>query len=166
MKKELGGVAARIYPLIIEAVRECGCDIWDIDFVKRGADRVLVLTIDTDREEGIGIADCERVTRAIDPILDDADPIDTSYNLEVSSPGIERDITLPRHIGACVGETVEVKLFAPLDGTRKLDGVLLGFEGGQTDPEKPILIAVGERTVALPFESVSKMRTVFDFDNN
>ncbi len=166
MKKELSGVAARIYPLIEEAVRSCGCDIWDIEFVKRGADRVLAITIDTDREEGIGINDCTNVTRAIDPILDEADPIDTSYNLEVSSPGIERDITLPRHVTACIGETVQAKLFAPLEGTRKIDGVLLGFEGGAEDVTKPILIDIGERTVALPFEAISKMQTVFDFENN
>ncbi len=166
MKKEFGGVAARVYPLIEGAVRECGCEIWDLEFIKRGADRVLVLTIDTDREEGIGITDCERVTRAIDPILDEADPIDTSYNLEVSSPGIERDITLPWHIAACEGEQVQVKLFAPLEGSRKYDGTLLGFEGGDIDPAKPVLIDIGEKTLAIPYEAISKMQTVFDFGNN
>ncbi len=166
MKKEFSGVAARVYPLIEETVRACGCEIWDVEFVKRGADRVLVITIDTDREEGIGITDCERVTRAIDPILDEADPIDSSYNLEVSSPGIERDITLPWHVLVCEGERVEVKLFAPLEGSRKYDGVLLGFEGGEEDITKPILIDIGEKTVAIPFEAISKMQTIFDFNNN
>ncbi len=165
MKKEFSGVAARVYPLIEDTVRECGCEIWDVEFVKRGADRVLVITIDTDREEGIGITDCERVTRAIDPILDEADPIDSSYNLEVSSPGIERDITLPWHVLVCEGERVEVKLFAPLEGSRKYDGVLLGFEGGEEDITKPILIDIGEKTIAIPFEAISKMQTIFDFNS-
>lgn len=164
MKKELSGVAARIYPLIEDAVRACGCEIWDLEFVKEGADRILRITIDTDREGGIGIEDCERVNRAVDPILDEEDPIDTSYYLQVSSPGIERDITLPRHITHCIGERVEVRLFAPLDGSRKYDGVLLGFEGGETDASKPILIDIGERVIAVGYDAVSKMKTMFDFD--
>ena len=165
MKKELTGVAARVYPIVEPAVIACGCEIWDLEFVKEGADRILRITIDTDREGGIGIEDCERVNRAVDPILDEADPIDTSYYLQVSSPGIERDITLPHHVTACVGERVEVRLFAPLDGSRKYDGVLLGFEGGETDTAKPVLVDIGEKTLAFEYEAISKMKTLFDFDS-
>ena len=165
MKKELTGVAARVYPLIENTVRECGCEIWDLEFVKEGADRILRITIDTDREGGIGIEDCERVNRAVDPILDETDPIDTSYYLQVSSPGIERDITLPWHVTACEGEEVEVRLFAPLEGSRKYDGILIGFEGGETDPARPVLINIGEKTVAIPYDAISKMKTLFDFDS-
>lgn len=165
MKKELSGVAARVYPLIENTVHECGCEIWDLEFVKEGADRILRITIDTDREGGIGIEDCERVNRAVDPILDETDPIDTSYYLQVSSPGIERDITLPWHIAACEGERVEVRLFAPIDGSRKYDGILLGFEGGEIDPARPVLIDIGEKTIALEYDAISKMKTLFDFDS-
>ena len=165
MKKERTGVAARVYPLIENTVHECGCEIWDLEFVKEGADRILRITIDTDREGGIGIEDCERVNRAVDPILDETDPIDTSYYLQVSSPGIERDITLPWHITACEGEEVEVRLFAPLEGSRKYNGILLGFEGGETDPARPGLIKVGENTVSIPYDAISKMKTLFDFDS-
>ncbi len=165
MKKELSGVAARVFPLVEPAVIECGCEIWDLEFVKEGADRILRITIDTDREGGIGIEDCERVNRAVDPILDEADPIDTSYYLQVSSPGIERDITLPRHITACAGERVEVRLFAPVDGSRKFDGTLLGFEGGETDPARAVLVDIGEKTLSLEYEAISKMKTLFDFDS-
>jgi ribosome maturation factor RimP len=83
----------------------------------------------------------------------------------VSSPGIERDITLPWHIDACEGERVEVKLFAPLEGSRKYDGVLLGFEGGECDPAKPVLLDIGEKTLAIPYDAISKMKTLFDFDS-
>ena len=139
----------------------CGC----LEFVKECADRILRITIDTDREGGIGIDDCERVNRAVDPILDETDPIDTSYYLQVSSPGIERDITLPWHVTACAGERVEVKLFAPVEGSRKYDGILLGFEGGETDPARKILVDIGEKTLAFEYESVSKIKTLFDFDS-
>ena len=165
MKKELTGVAARVYPIIEPAVKASDCEIWDLEFVKEGADRILRITIDTDREGGIGIEDCERVNRAVDPILDEADPIDTSYYLQVSSPGIERDITLPWHITACVGERVEVRLFAPVDGSRKYDGILLGFEGGETDPSHPVLVDIGEKTLSFEYETISKMKTLFDFDS-
>lgn len=165
MKKELTGVAARVYPIVEPAVKECGCEIWDLEFVKEGADRILRITIDTDREGGIGIEDCERVNRAVDPILDEADPIDTSYYLQVSSPGIERDITLPWHITACEGERVEVRLFAPFEGSRKFDGILLGFEGGETDPARPVLVDIGEKTLAFEYDAISKMKTLFDFDS-
>ena len=93
------------------------------------------------------------------------DPIDTSYYLQVSSPGIERDITLPWHVTACAGERVEVKLFAPVEGSRKYDGILLGFEGGETDPARKILVDIGEKTLAFEYESVSKIKTLFDFDS-
>ena len=96
MKKELGGMAGKLYELLLPVVRDAGCDIWDLDFVKEGAKRILRITIDA--EGGVGIDDCERVHRAVDPVLDDADPIDEAYYLEVSSPGIEREITLPRHV--------------------------------------------------------------------
>lgn len=165
MKKEFSGVAARVYPLIENTVHECGCEIWDLEFVKEGADRILRITIDTDREGGIGIEDCERVNRAVDPILDEADPIDTSYYLQVSSPGIERDITLPWHVSACVGERVEVRLFAPVDGCRKFEGVLLGFDGGETDPSHPVLVDIGEKVLSFEYEAISKMKTLFDFDS-
>ena len=87
MKKELSGVAGKVYELLVPVVRDAGCDIWDIDFVKEGTRRILRITIDA--EGGVGIDDCERVHHAVDPVLDDADPIDGAYYLEVSSPGIE-----------------------------------------------------------------------------
>ena len=158
-------VAETVREGIAPIAAELGLAIWDVEFVKEGADRILRITIDTDREGGIGIEDCERVNRAVDPILDETDPIDTSYYLQVSSPGIERDITLPWHIAACEGERVEVRLFAPVDGSRKYDGILLGFEGGEIDPSRPVLIDIGEKTIALEYDAISKMKTLFDFDS-
>ena len=165
MKNGTKNIAATVSELIAPTAEELGYFLWDVEFVKEGADRILRITIDTDREGGISIVDCENVNRAVDPILDEEDPIDSSYFLQVSSPGIEREITLPWHITACAGERVEVKLFAPVDGTRKLDGILVGFEGDETDPNRPVLVDIGERVVSLPYDSISKMRTVFDFDS-
>lgn len=158
MKRELSGVAGRVYELLLPAVGAAGCDIWDVDFVKEGSKRILRITIDS--QDGVGIDDCERVHRAVEPLLDDADPIDSSYYLEVSSPGIERDITLPRHVEACAGERVEARLYAPQDGRRVFTGILEGMteNGGVLISETP----KGEPTV-LPFDAISKMKVLYDF---
>ena len=100
MKKEFSGVAAAVYPLASAAAEAAGCVVWDVEFVKEGADRVLRITIDTDREGGIGIEDCEKVHREVDRMLDEADPIEGSYMLQITSPGIERRLTMPWHFAA------------------------------------------------------------------
>ena len=141
---------------ILPTVTELGYRIWDITYAKVGADYHLEITIDNDA--GIQIEDCERVHRAIDPILDEADPIESSYRLEVSSPGIERDLRTDAHILASIGEVVEAKLFAPdeVDGVKSYLGVLTAYEEGvltlvlQNDSEKKLLRS-----------AVSRLRTVF-----
>ena len=87
MKKS---VKETVREAIAPTVAELGYRIWDITFTKIGADYHLEITIDNDR--GINIDDCEKVHRAIDPILDEVDPIEDFYYLEVSSPGIEREL--------------------------------------------------------------------------
>lgn len=162
MKRELSGVAARVFPIVAPVVEEQGCFVWDVEYVREGADNILRITIDTDADEGIGIDECERVHRAVDPVLDEADPIENSYYLQISSPGIERSLSRPWHIAACTGEKVEARLFAPVGGKKKLVGTLLGF--ADPDAEEGIMIDLGSETVTLPLESVSKMTTVYDFD--
>ena len=158
MKKELGGMAGELYELLLPVVRDAGCDIWDLDFVKEGAKRILRITIDA--EGGVGIDDCERVHRAVDPVLDDADPIDEAYYLEVSSPGIEREITLPRHVGACAGQKVEARLYAPQDGRRVFSGTLEGLSG---DGAVAIREDAAAEPAVLPFDAISKMKVVYNF---
>lgn len=158
MKKELGGMAGKLYELLLPVVRDAGCDIWDLDFVKEGAKRILRITIDA--EGGVGIDDCERVHRAVDPVLDDADPIDEAYYLEVSSPGIEREITLPRHVEACAGQKVEARLYAPRDGRRVFSGTL---EGLSDDGAVLIREDAAAEPAALPFDAISKMKVVYNF---
>ncbi len=159
MKKELTGVALKVKPLVEKAVADEGCTLWDIDYLREGADYVLRITLDTGREGAVNIEDCERVHRALDPLLDEADPIENAYYLQVSSPGVERDITLPWHIEALTGERVEARLFAPLNGSRVIVGVLGGLEDGR------VLIKSDGGDVAVPYEAISKMKLLFDFSN-
>lgn len=159
MKKELTGVALKVKPLVERAVADEGCTLWDIDYLREGADYVLRITLDTGREGAVNIEDCERVHRALDPLLDEADPIENAYYLQVSSPGVERDITLPWHIEVLTGERVEARLFAPLNGSRVIVGVLGGLEDGS------VLINKDGTDVAVSYEAISKMKLLFDFSN-
>ena len=152
-------VAGVVRELVSPIADEMGYFIWDVEFVKEGADKYLRITLDN--EEGININDCEAFHRAIDPILDEADPISESYILEVSSPGIERELKYPEHIDACEGWDVEVKLYAPKNGAKQFRGVLEGY-----DAEGNIVIASGEEKLVFKPEEVAKISTYFDFSNS
>ena len=149
---------------IVQTVREgitpvadsLGYTLWDVEYVKEGARRILRITIDN--EAGITIEDCERMHRAIDPVLDELDPIEDAYDLEVSSPGIERDVRTDAHIDACVGERAEVRFFAPYEGKKTLEGVIAGREGSEM-----LLLDCGGEVLSLPRERIAKIKTLFDF---
>lgn len=151
------GIAERVRTIIQPTADELGYYLWNVEFVKEGADYILRVTIDTD--EGITIDDCERMTRAIDPILDEHDPIEVGYLLEVSSPGIERELTRDDHFALCVGEKVEVRLFAPVDGSKVFVGIL-----GEIDENGDVPVDVAGTVRRFPRASIAKIRTVFDFN--
>ncbi|MBE6535729.1 MAG: ribosome maturation factor RimP [Ruminococcaceae bacterium] len=155
MAKLTGSVAQRVREIAEPLADEIGIWIWDVEFVKEGARRVLRITVDS--EEGIGIEDCEKLHRAIDPLLDEADLIEEQYYLEVSSPGIERELKNDIHIEACEGWDVEVKLYAPKNGSKLYRGELLPLtENGD------IAIKVGEETVVFERSTVAKINTYFE----
>ena len=155
MAKLTGSVAQRVRDIAEPLADEIGIWIWDVEFVKEGARRVLRITVDS--EEGIGIEDCEKLHRAIDPLLDEADLIEEQYYLEVSSPGIERELKNDIHIEACEGWDVEVKLYAPKNGSKLYRGELLPLtENGD------IAIKVGEETVIFERSTVAKINTYFE----
>ncbi len=138
---------------ILPTVTELGYRIWDVTYSKIGADYHLEVTIDSD--DGINIEDCEKVHRAIDPILDEVDPIEDAYYLDVSSPGIERELRTEEHILWGVGQKVEAKLFAAVNGMKSITGNLESFEDGKLTIKND----AGEYT--LDKTAVSKMTTIF-----
>ena len=154
--RETKNIASTVYTLISPLADQMGYYLWDVEFVKEGADKYLRITIDN--EEGITIEDCEKFHRGIDPILDEADPIPEAYILEVSSPGIERDLKCDEHILACVDWDVEVRLFAPMNGTKQFRGVLEGLT-----EEGNIVVNVNGESVEFIRDKVAKIATVFDF---
>ena len=102
-----------------------GCEIWDVEYVREGADWFLRIYIDKDG--GVDITDCEAISRAMDPILDEKDPIPTSYTFEVCSAGIERSLKRPSDFARFMGSDVLVRLYRPKDGTKEFPGVLRGY---------------------------------------
>ncbi len=146
---------------IRETVREAveptitglGYDIWDITYSKVGADYHLEITIDS--KDGINIEDCERVHRAIDPILDECDPIEGFYYLDVSSPGVERELRTEEHIARSVGEKVRAKLFTAKDGRKVVTGILTAFEDGK------LTVNENGTDLTLTPTEISKLTTVF-----
>ena len=81
-----------------------------------------------EKEDGVSIDDCVNVSHAIDPIIDEADPIDRSYCMEVSSPGLERELTKPEHFVKMQGREIKVKLYKALDGSKEIKGTLVSFD--------------------------------------
>ena len=114
--------AERVYELTKDAVEAEGVRLWDVRFLKEGASWYLRVFID--KPEGISIDDCTNVSHAIDPIIDEADPIDVSYYLEVCSPGIERELTRSRHYEESLGKQVRLKLYRAYDGKKEITGTL------------------------------------------
>ena len=124
-----GGNTVAVVRQIVEPIaQQLGLSIWDIRFVKEGTQWYLRIFID--KPGGVSIDDCVDMTHAINKPLDDADPIEQAYLLEVSSPGIERELTRPEHFEISAGKKIKVKTIRPIDGQREFSGILEGFDDG------------------------------------
>ncbi len=161
MKKKSSSknVTAVVSEALTPVIEQLGYELWDIEYVKEGADWFLRFTIDS--EKGIDINDCEKVHRTIDPLLDELDPISEAYHLEVSSPGLERDLKYDWHYKACIGEKAEFRLFAPLEekpGVKSIVGIITDYE------DSVIITEVDGEELKIPHSAVSKAKTVFDFN--
>lgn len=126
----MASAAERVYSLIKQTVQEQGVELWDVRFVKEGASWYLRVFID--KEDGITIDDCTNVSHAIDPVIDEADPIDKSYYLEVCSCGLERELVRLEHYRKFVNSEIKVKLYKALDGVKEFRGILKSAEDSIT----------------------------------
>lgn len=147
------GVAALAEKAIAPLVGEMGYEIWDVEYVREGAEQYLRVTID--KAEGIDINDCERVHRAIMPYLENYE----WDHLEVSSPGAERTLKKVSHFESAIGERAEIRLFAPDEnGKKSYVGEILSAD------ENAVVIKTdgGERSV--PYSKIGKAKTLFDFN--
>lgn len=126
-------ISERVEALVLPIVQQQGCSLWDVEYVREGDRRFLRLYID--KEGGVDIADCEAISRAADPILDEADPIPESYVFEVCSAGIERSLKRPGDFEKFMGSAVLVKLYRPKNGLKEIPGILRGYENGRVRVE-------------------------------
>ena len=114
-----------VRPLVHPITEELGLILWDVEFVKEGSEWFLRVYIDRE-DGGIGIEDCEAVSRALDPKLDEADPIPQSYHLEVCSAGLIRDLKTTEHIRRYLGREAEIRLYkGEQELPKKFSAVLL-----------------------------------------
>ena len=122
----MASAADRVYELIKDTVNSQGVELWDVRFVKEGASWYLRVFID--KQDGITIDDCTNVSHAIDPVIDEADPIDKSYYLEVCSCGLERELVKREHFEKVIGQKIKVKLYKAVDGVKEFTGNLLSVD--------------------------------------
>lgn len=123
-----GNTVKAVWEIVEPYAEELGLRIWDVRFLKEGASWYLRIFIDKDG--GVSIDDCVDLTHAINKVLDEADPIEQAYFLEVSSPGVERDLVRDEHFTEFLGEKIKVKMIRPVDGKREFSGILEAFDGG------------------------------------
>ncbi len=123
-----------VWALTEPVAASLGLEIWDVEFVKEAGSRFLRVYID--KEGGVSIQDCEDLSRAMDPVLDEADPIPESYVFEVSSAGAERVLKRPGDFQRFLGHDVAVKLYQPMDGSKQFVGKLTAYEDGNVTIEQ------------------------------
>lgn len=146
---------AKTEALLSPIAQANGVEIYDVEYVKEGADWYLRAYID--KPEGVNIIDCENVSRALSEALDKEDFIPDAYILEVSSPGLGRTLKKDKHLLKSIGQEVEIKLFKPIDKCKEFAGVLTDFD------EKQITILEGEISRTFERSEIALIRLALDF---
>lgn len=124
--KKFGATEQKVYDLVKPVTDELGYFLWDVSYVKEGAMWYLRVFIDCD--EGITIDDCEKVTEPVNAVLDEADPIQQSYMLEVGSAGLERELLKEEHFEVCIGDKVRIRFIRNVDGEKEISATLTGYD--------------------------------------
>ena len=132
-----------------------GCELWDVEYVREGSDYFLRLYLD--KEGGVDINDCEAISRAMDPILDEKDPIQGSYHFEVCSAGLERVLKRPGDFERFMGENITVKLYRPRNGLKEIPCVLKGYDNGK------VTVEAGKETITFEKSEVALVRLRVEF---
>ena len=145
-------IVSQIAQPVVEAH---GCELWDVEYVREGDQRFLRLYLD--KEGGVDITDCEAISRAVDPLLDEADPIAESYHFEVCSAGLERALKRPSDFEKFMGSNITVKLYRPRNGLKEIPCVLTGYEDGK------VTVEAGKETITFEKSQVALVRLRVEF---
>jgi ribosome maturation factor RimP len=146
----------RLNHLLQPLVEQLGYEFVGLEYLNNPKQSVLRIYIDG--ENGVGLEDCETVSREVAALLDVEDPIKGHYNLEISSPGLDRPLFTLEQFEQFTGEKARVTTFAPVDGRRKFKGVIEGVDGAE------IRLIVDGEAVELEHANIAKARLVPDYD--
>ena len=143
--------------LAAPAIAEQGCTLWDVEYVKEAGTWYLRILLD--KEGGVDILDCEEISRKVSDLLDEADPIEGSYTLEVGSAGAER--TLKRHAAfpRFLGSPVLVKLYRAREGRKEFSGYLKSYDEANGD----VTVTVGKQELVFPKQETALVRLRVEF---
>lgn len=152
----------KVTNLVEEAVtgflKENNLSVWNVEFQKEGKDWFLRVYIDREDGEYVSTDDCELASRYISEKLDELDPIEQNYYLEVSSPGMDRELSRPEHFEKCKGEIVDVKCYKAVEGKKEHRGVLVDCD------EANLTLSIDEvNNLVIPREQISKVRLAVIF---
>ena len=145
-----GRIEAEVEKIVEELLENTALELVAVDYVK---ERDWYLRVFIDKEGGVDLDDCQDLSRKLEELLDAQDLIKTSYILEVSSPGLDRELKKPRDFQREMGKDIDVSLFAPLDGKKVVTGPLSAYYGET--------INVGD--MAIPMDKVAKVNLHIDF---
>lgn len=143
-------ITDKVTALARPVVEEEGCTLWDVEYVREAGSWYLRVYID--KEGGVSINDCERISRRLDPILDEEDPIPDSYVFEVGSAGAERELKRPSDFEQFMGSPVELRLYQPQNGSKVFVGTLTGYEQGR------VTITVGKAPMSFEKAQIAQVR--------
>ena len=143
--------------LAAPVIAERGCTLWDVEYVKEAGTWYLRVLLD--KEGGVDILDCEAVSRRLSDLLDEADPIEGSYTLEVGSAGAERALKRPGDFQRYLGSPVLVKLYRNQDGRKEFPGVLTGYDEATGD----VTITVGKQEMTFAKKDIALVRLRVEF---
>lgn len=139
------------------AVADAGCTLWDVEYVREAGAWYLRLYID--KEGGVDILDCEKVSRAVEPLLDEADPIEGSYTFEVSSAGAERPLKRPSDFAQFLGSPVTVKLYQNRNGRKEFAGHLKAYDETTGD----VTVTIGKEDATFTKSELALVRLRVEF---
>jgi ribosome maturation factor RimP len=143
--------------LAAPAIAEQGCTLWDVEYVKEAGTWYLRVLLD--KEGGVDILDCEEISRKLSDLLDEADPIDGSYTLEVGSAGAERALKRPADFVRYLNSPVLLKLYRAQDGRKEFAGHLAAYDEATGD----ITITVGKESLTFTKKDVALVRLRVEF---
>ncbi|MBO5479405.1 MAG: ribosome maturation factor RimP [Clostridia bacterium] len=152
----MANIEEKVEMLLQSKIEEMGYELYDVEYAKEGKNYFLRIFIDKD--DGIDLNDCEKVNDGIMDLLDEADYIKEQYFLEVSSPGIERNLRKDKHLNKAMGEKIEVNLFKPMDKKKSLEGILTGYD------EDSITMMYENDEITIERKDIALMKTKYNWD--